>query len=456
MGQADIGAINNLIWYFLPIAEGFLRGYCFYRFLDPFCFQRKKSAVWGSGAYFLTILLFYTMGFSKDLYVIYGMASLVLFVAVCWMDRRNYRQKLFLTITFFSLSWFGAAMAEILYDALYDTILGTDYMQSHPDMSTALYVAMCVHYLFLEFVFTNLGIWQVVRVYKNKTQEMGKKELIMLTLPSFMGVIGYEIMRYYRVFYALKEGRMEGTYDGLMLLFCAVSSLTILVVILLYQEIRTRQEESQQAEFLKTQINSIKHHMEQVEGLYHNIRSIRHDMTNHILTLERLYGRNQWEEAEIYKERLIAELTQTASRIESGNPVINVILQEWAEEAERKGISFYSEFYYPADSEIDVFDVSVILNNGLQNAVEHMGEGKQLSIVSYRENNAYMIEICNSFTGTLQWNAESGLPVTSKEKMEGHGYGLSNIRKMAGKYAGDIDITLKNEEFCLCIMMMIE
>ena len=66
-----------------------------------------------------------------------------------------------------------------------------------------------------------------------------------------------------------------------------------------------------------------------------------------------------------------------------------------------------------------------------------------------------MIEISNSFTGNLQWDTEKELPVTSKSK-EGHGYGLANIRRVAGKYSGDIDIVLKDGEFCLSIMLMLE
>lgn len=67
-----------------------------------------------------------------------------------------------------------------------------------------------------------------------------------------------------------------------------------------------------------------------------------------------------------------------------------------------------------------------------------------------------MIEISNSFTGDLQWDEERGLPVTSKEKKEGHGYGLANIRMVAKKYSGDIAIDLKDEEFRLSIMLMME
>lgn len=489
MVQEDISVIESMVHYLMPIMKGFMKGYCFYRFVRPFMISqdavnridvtedtkssllnsrkaiymlssvsKKKSAAYGGLAYFLTMLLLYTMRISMDVYVIYGMASLAMFLVICQMDRRNYRQKLFLVLTFFSLNWFAASMAEILYDFLYDSAMQTNYIQNHPELSSIIYIVMCVCDLGLEFGFTAIGIWQVMRVYTNKREEMGNKELIMLVLPSLMGVIGYEIMRYYRLFYVLKTGKMEKTYDRLTLLFCAVSSITVIVVIMLYQNIKAKQEEKQQAEFLAAQIDSIKRHIEQVEDLYHNIRSMKHDMTNHILTLERLYEESNIEEAEMYSENLKMELTQMTGGIESGNPVTNVILQEFAKEAGNRGILFYSEFYYPVDSNVDAFDISVILNNALQNALEHSSEGneKRISIVSYRRNNAYIIEICNNFIGTLQWNAESGLPVTSKDKTDGHGYGLVNIRSVAGKYAGDLDITLKEGQFCLCIMLMTE
>lgn len=67
-----------------------------------------------------------------------------------------------------------------------------------------------------------------------------------------------------------------------------------------------------------------------------------------------------------------------------------------------------------------------------------------------------MIEISNSFSGSLKWDEERELPVTSKEKTEGHGYGLSNIRMVARKYAGDIAIDVKKNEFCLSVMLMME
>lgn len=512
MAQADITGIEKAIHYLMPIVRGALRGYCFYRFAKPFMGRpcvpsgglrekagaaevgdsgarlslsgifrekagagdsgahlslsgifREKGAALGGLAYFLVILLLYTKQLSMDAYVVYGMGSLAMLLVICRADKRNYRQKIFLGLTFFSLNWLAAAIAEILYDFLYDAAASMDYMQNHPELSPVLYLTMCVCDLALELLFTAVGLWQVVRVYGNKSEELGKRELLMLTLPSLMGLIGYEIMRYYRVFYVLKTGEMEKTYDRLTLLFCGVSSLTVIAVIMLYQGIRAKQEERQQAEFLAAQIDNIRRHMDQVENLYQNIRSIRHDMTNHVLTLERLYEERQTEEAEAYNKALKKELAQMKGKIETGNPVTNVILREFAGEAKKRGISFYSEFYYPTGTAIDAFDLSVILNNALQNAVDNAesgadseGKEKRISVISYRRNNAYIIEVRNSFSGELKWNPESGLPITFKGQGKGHGYGLPNIRRVASHYSGDLDITVSNGEFLLCILLMTE
>lgn len=331
-------------------------------------------------------------------------------------------------------------------------------MKSHPSMFFILYVSVCIVYLTLELLFTVIGSWQILKVYKNKSEDMGKKELIILMIPSLIGVIAYKIIQNYRIFYILKNGKNRGIYDIFIVIFYLIIILAIFAVIILYQDIKAKQEENQQTKFLSMQIENIKHHMEQVESLYENIRSIKHDMTNHILTLEKLYEGNKIEEAKAYQNNLKEAFDQITGEIESGNPVTNVILQEFKKEAEENGISFYTEFYYPSDFHINVFDLSVILHNALRNAIENTEKEKSkvISIVSYRRNNAYIIETCNSFFHDLQWDMESGLLLTSKDEKACHGYGLLNIRRVARKYHGDIDITLKNGEFCLCIMLMLE
>lgn len=443
--------ITNMVW----IAEDFIRGYCFYRLMKPF----MKRAVCAGLAYFLIMMLLYIVPFHMNYYAAYVIGSFIVFGLVCLTDRRNYRQKAFLVAMFSSMNWLSMTMAEILYDNLYAFAENTDYMKSHTEiMWIALYAGVCMVYLLLEFSFMIIGVRQVLKTYRNKSVDMTAKELIMLLVPSLMGIIAYRIIRNYRMFYLLEGGENRVLYDILIVLFCAVSIISIVVVIVLYQDIKAKQEENRQAESLAIQIGNIRRHIGRVEDLYQGIRGVRHDMTNHILTLERLYEENRVKEAIAYGTELKTTLAGMSGEMASGNAVTDVILQEQKREAEKLQISFRSEFYYPKDTAINAFDISVILNNALQNAIEYAQQSKTpyLSIRSYHRNNAYMIEVCNSFDGELQWDTESGLPVTSKEKADGHGYGLLNIRRVARKYSGDIAIDVKDGEFCLSVMLMMK
>lgn len=441
--------------YIVPIAQMLIRGCCFSWFIKPFT-KNRKTPFCVFIVYFLVMFSLYTMPLYIKTYLAYCTGVISSLIIICCMELNNYKQKIFLTIIFFTLNWFASAMSEVLYDNIYKFLLDTAYMHSHQDMQPVLYIAVCILYLVLEFIFTLVCIFCIIKVYQNKYINISQKELFMLATPSVMGLTGYEIMRYYRNFYIIETGEIINIYDIMLLLYCIVSVVTIIIVIVLYQKIKIKQEEKMQAGLLAVQIDSIKKHICQVENFYNDIRSLRHDMASHILTLENLYAGNKKAEASAYSKKLKTELKNLAGEIKSGNPVTDVVLQEFKDEAEKRGINFYSEFYYPADSGIDAFDTSIILNNALQNAIENTIQDSNgcINIISYRRNNAYMIEISNSFNGSLQWDTVSGLPVTSKGKNSGHGYGLFNIQKTARQYMGDIDISLKNGKFCLCIMLM--
>ena len=56
----------------------------------------------------------------------------------------------------------------------------------------------------------------------------------------------------------------------------------------------------------------------------------------------------------------------------------------------------------------------------------------------------------------MEIDTETGLPQTTKMDKESHGYGLANIRKVAQKYYGDIDISQDENSFTLTVMLMVE
>lgn len=439
------------------IVELYGTGYILYRFAKPFM-ENKRGAFCIGIAYFATMLILYFVPIEINTFAAYSLGVLSAFIVMCRIDRRNYRQKLFIAATFFSLRWLSFSMARIITELLYT--LDEAYVPA--EKSVMALIAFGVIELLdtgIDFAILGISVRFIVKAYAYKRDEMSIKEMLMLLVPTLTGMTGYGIMVQYQNSSGMSWMEpVSGLYNGLAFLYFGISILTIVVVIVLFQNIKAGEKEKLQNELLAAQIDSMERHIGQVESLYQNIRSIRHDMANHILTLERLYAGNNAEEAANYSRELKTALFAMAGEIKSGNPVTDVILQEAKNEAEKRKIRFRSDFHYPEGRNINTFDVSVILNNALQNAIENIGrsEAPYISVLSYHSNNAYMIEISNSFRGSLKWDEERELPVTSKEKTEGHGYGVSNIRMVARKYSGDIAIDLKDNEFRLSVMLMME
>lgn len=109
---------------------------------------------------------------------------------------------------------------------------------------------------------------------------------------------------------------------------------------------------------------------------------------------------------------------------------------------------------------IDVYDVAVILNNALENAIEACDKGdgtKQIKLRSYVKGSLFFIEVENEFFDDIIIEEGSGLPISSKRNGKLHGIGISNIQRCAKKYMGDIDIVISDicggKKFSLTVMM---
>ncbi len=412
---------NELQWtimsHLAAIAEMAVTGFFYAGLTKPFL-QNKRGAYCTSAVYFGVMLVFYIFAVRMDYYLINGIAFSAGFGVLCWIDRQNYAQKVFLTVTFFSLHWFVFEMAEILYDNIYRYAEQTKFMAAHLDLWLALYVSMlCIH-LAAKSVLTAISNICIIKAYTYKQAKMSKRELLMLCVPSVTGMAGFEILRYYRDFYIRAAGKSIESYEVLALLYYAVSVAAVVVVVMLYQSIWANQREKLQNELLAAQMGSIQQHIRQVEYLYQDIRSMKHDMANHLLMLERLYAGNKAAEAKAYSAELSAAFSEAAGELRTGNPVTDVILQEQKNEAQNRNLEFHSAFQYPSGTTVNAFDVSIILNNALQNAVEYAVQ--YVVIRAYRKNNAYIIEVKNDFAASLKWDTESGLPATSKQIGRAH------------------------------------
>ena len=233
--------------------------------------------------------------------------------------------------------------------------------------------------------------------------------------------------------------------------------------VILFQRLVQLGEEKRKRSLLENQMAQMQREIEEIQDIYADIRGLRHDMRSHLESIAAVIGKTAGKDREEL-DSYIGQMEKTVSRLDfaycTGNPITDVIIHQKKQEAEKQQITFESDFTYPDKQQIDVYDIGIVLNNALENAIEASSkvEGKKgISLRSYMKGNLFFIEVENDFCGELVIDGETGLPISSKEDKHNHGLGIENIQRCAKKYMGDIDISIHesvgHKRFNLTVMM---
>lgn len=161
---------------------------------------------------------------------------------------------------------------------------------------------------------------------------------------------------------------------------------------------------------------------------------------------------------------MVQSVEQLDDRAHTGNAVSDAVVGSKFRYAEKQieGIRLDADRFMLSDAvTIQAYDIGIILNNGLDNAIEACMRMRKrqpdaeayITIRSFKAKNMFFIEIENSFDGVALPRRDGGLPLSTKEDKEVHGIGLKNIRKCAVKYGGDVDCIVEDKKFTLSVMV---
>ena len=464
-------------------------------------FMSVRAKVWCvSAAYMIAMIVLEYITVVMSGMIVHLIGIMAAFVIMCLTDRGYVKQKFYIMIAFYCLRWLSwniiscaANEMMLVWSALYlrTTAQGIQ-LWIFDNYWIGQYVLQSMAELLIGFLMIYGAVRWMLRVYGNRREHMGNKEFLLLIMPVVLIVAAQGLIRYYLDVYWEHTGwNIYDNYDGYdfyMMFYMMLCYGTILATAYVYRQWKNEQEEDKQREVLSRQMADMENHIAQVERLYRDMRSLRHDMGNHLMTLEQLYSKGEYETAEKYAKALHEEMRSASMDVNSGNPVTDVILSVSKKEMEEKGIAFDCDFHYPQKGNVNAFDISVILNNGLANAIEaterENGMSKadesdkydtnvmlhtdrvrkqdngsdvtHISLSSHLTKNMFIIEIANDYSGELAIDVQSGMPVTSKST-GGHGFGLANIRRVAQKYLGDMEISKEicaGRECCVLRVML--
>lgn len=449
-----------------------LNASCCVFWVKPAMAGRKK--LWRIGAAYVTVILILAW---VPCYIpsilVYGLGVLAAFLVMCLLDRKDFGQKVFLAVTFFCMRWQAGNIVGSTTGWLYRgwvdwlislkgqkswTLLYKMAMESY-EFWFAIYVADCI----FGFLLTALLLYGAIRLmrwaYGGGQGHLNRKELLLLLMPSVLGVFAYGVDEFYRGVYEAEAAKSVFDLKGrplLINLYCLACYFTILAMVYVFRKWKQEQRADGERRVFLAQMKDVQRHMEEVERLYSDLRGLRHDMGNHLMTLEELYARGAYEAAGRYAEDMRAKLQAISADIRSGHPVTDALLSVRRREMEEKGISFDCDFHYPQKGELNAFDLSIILNNALANAVE-ASEGeprREITLTSRLVKSMYIIEVANAFSGSLHIDVPDGLPLTTKTE-EGHGFGLSGIRHVARSYYGEAEIGVEQYRGIRCCVLRV-
>jgi len=264
--------------------------------------------------------------------------------------------------------------------------------------------------------------------------------LIISSLNNGMGIVIYETVPPIRFWLPVV---------GALMLSDMIAS-----VILFQKQVQYHEETGKRA-LLENQVRQMQKEITEIQDIYSDMRGLRHDMRSHIANIS-LLVKNVAGSVNEELESYIGKMEETVSRLDftyqTGNPITDIIIHQKGQEAEKKQIPFRVDFVYPCNLPIDAYDIAVILNNALENAIMIDDERKRLIHITVSEQKGFVfIKIANYCENPIE--IKSGkMPETTKSDKKNHGFGLKSIRQSVEKYGGAVTAVMDQNWFELNLL----
>ena len=363
-----------------------------------------------------------------------------------------------LTLLYFNARISSGLMAQSLYFIVERSV---PYQIEPPEAVFLRAAVLVILFLLTHTIMLAVMLFALQRQMKKRRLTLHRRALCYISLVPTAGILFGQVIS--RLLVEFEDGVLLQLYERhpaflavipvLALLFYAGAYLTIA-----FQQGMAALREEQAtlyAEYQQTQ--TIRARIQEAEQFYTHIRQLKHEMRGHLTNIKGLARSGEYASLEDYISRMDESMSDFELTLQTGNPVTDVIVNDTRRRSLDLGVRFQVDFHYPEPGAYDAFDVGIILQNLLQNAMEaceKVGEGERFIVLTgKRKGRFFLIEVKNSFVGEVVFG-QDGLPATTKnEDAPMHGLGLSNVRREAEKYMGEVEITQDNQVFGVTVMI---
>lgn len=185
-------------------------------------------------------------------------------------------------------------------------------------------------------------------------------------------------------------------------------------------------------------------------------KRIKHDLKNHMSSIYALAENDKKEELLEYLSDAI-EVSNKGGLASTGNTVIDSIINFKLQEAKDENISLKIDLNVPDDLKIPSFDLTIILGNLLDNAldaVRKIEDDRYIDIKIRYTKNRLIFKVDNSFDGVLI--KDKGELITTHKEKSNRGLGLQSVKAVIEKYNGVMEFKYENNRFHTALLMFVE
>lgn len=194
----------------------------------------------------------------------------------------------------------------------------------------------------------------------------------------------------------------------------------------------------------------------QLEEADNKYARLMHDFNHYVRVISDLVNNQKNKELNMLLKNMQEEFAKIDTIEYSKNSIINAVLSDYKNKADKNGISYdvYIEPYFDIDY-VDEMDMVAMLGNLLDNAATAAmkSEEKMISVRMFTRNEGSfsVIKVQNSFNGEIIHN--NGRLFTTKTEEGNHGIGIKSIRDMADKYNGNLRNSWEDNVFTSVLIL---
>lgn len=248
---------------------------------------------------------------------------------------------------------------------------------------------------------------------------------------------------------------------GLSMYQIAISTISVLIinftVFFLFDRVARLYQDKQEKVLIEQQNKYYENQLQIINETQETSNILKHDMKNHLRSLFSDINSGNLGEAQKYISDIVDVYELGTEIINTGYPAIDSLVNFKLQTAKQNGVKVSVNASLPSDLNLSSFDMTVILGNLLDNALQAVSlvaENGFIDFAIHYSKGMLLIKVTNPFKTAIK--RERGVIVTSKADKENHGYGLKSVNETVEKYNGTVNINPDNDIFTVTVVLYID